>query len=142
MWTPFYSFLNSGFSVFLTEFFSISRTANVNNSFFSVYGSLIQIQRIHFFLLLFLLLVFFSIFSVLWLEDLLLIFLGFDLLFTLIGCIFAAVGIIYQETLPILFFFTILVVVACESAIALGLLVSFGRSGTSTALPNLQYTAL
>ena len=35
MQTPSYSFLNSGFSVFLTELFSINRTAKINSNFFS-----------------------------------------------------------------------------------------------------------
>lgn len=82
---------------------------------------------------------FFVLFQTLFLREILLFFVSLDLAFTLVSVIFILLGFLFRHPDGMVFFFIILAVVACETALGLGFLVSFSRRHGSVTLSSLRY---
>jgi NADH-quinone oxidoreductase subunit K len=82
---------------------------------------------------------FFVFFQALFLQEVLLFFVSFDLVFTFVSVIFILLGLLFGQADGIVFFFVILAVVACETALGLGFLVSFSRRHGTVTMSSLRY---
>lgn len=130
-----------GFFLFFKNFFSLKfmfwnltnwfAGVNATHSFFAVLFTLIVLI--------------FLIWMQVWmLTDILLIFVLLDLIITLFAVLFAVTGLFFQDLSAIMFFFPLLTLAACETAISLGLVVSVWRrhQGETLTTRSLSYLSL
>lgn len=104
---------------------------NATHSFFAVLFTLIVLV--------------FLIWMQVWvLTDILLIFVLLDLIITLFAVLFAVTGLFFQDLSAVMFFFPLLTLAACETAISLGLVVSVWRRhhGETLTTRSLSYLSL
>jgi len=75
------------------------------------------------------------------LKDVLLLVLLLDLSLSILSVIFMLCGLFYQDMICSIFFFLLLSLAACETALALGFLVSFSRRHVVLTTSSLKFLA-
>jgi NADH:ubiquinone oxidoreductase subunit K len=82
--------------------------------------------------------------QVCFLGDILMLFIVLDLALSIFAVLFSLYGLIYFNYQPLVFFYVLLTLAACETAISLGFLVSFSRrfKNNQIVLNNLRMSVI